>query len=307
MSMMTHDAKWPLLVGAAPVIGVAFFVWAAAQGQGDMARSPMARAILAGVAALGTAVAWWTARQLRAAPVISVAKASELARAGQLTGVVAMRGRARPLPDAVPLISPDGELCLWFKHGEQVARHAGARPFLLQDDSGECIVLPVGADVTGHGPVPTPSVRTGPRGSADIAGPHDLQASERLLRNGDRIHVVGRFVAASAEAQALQAEAAMLVARTEASQAMLHSGDPPPFRDLRSAALAGAAFVAAPPLVRHGIALPVVTAPEASQPFVIRIGSDEGEGGVYGLLAVVDCLVLAVSSSLTAWSLFVPD
>jgi len=307
MSMMTHDAKWPLLVGAAPVIGVAFFVWAAAQGQGDMARSPMARAILAGVAALGTAVAWWAARQLRAAPVISVAKASELARAGQLTGVVAMRGRARPLPDAVPLISPDGELCLWFKHGEQVARHAGARSFLLQDDSGECIVLPVGADVTGHGPVPTPSVRTGPRGSADIAGSRDLQASERLLRNGDRIHVVGRFVAASPEAQGLQAEAAMLVARTEASQAMLHSGDPPPFRDLRSAALAGAAFVAAPPLVRHGIELPVVTAPGASQPFVIRIGSDEGEGGVYGLLAVVDCLVLAVSSSLTAWSLFVPD
>jgi len=34
--------------------------------------------------------------------------------------------------------------------------------------------------------------------------------------------------------------------------------------------------------------------------------SDEGEGGVYRLLAMVDCGVLAVSSSLVAWSLFVP-
>jgi hypothetical protein len=213
------------------------------------------------------------------------------------------------LPDAVPLISPDGELCLWFRHGDQFAHRSSAsdsvRPFLLEDDSGECIVLPAGADVTGSGPVPMASARSRLPGATDIAGSHDPQVSERLLRNGDRIHVVGRFVAASAEALALQAEAAALVARSEASQAALRSGDPLPFRDMRSAALAGAAFVAAPPLVRHGIALPVIAAPGASQPVVIRIGSDEGEGGMYGLLAVVDCLVLLVSSSLVAWSMLV--
>ena len=64
---------------------------------------------------------------------------------------------------------------------------------LLVDDSGECIVLPAGAEGTGHGPVPTPAARPGP------AGTHNPQASERLLRNGDRIHVVGRFVPASAD------------------------------------------------------------------------------------------------------------
>jgi hypothetical protein len=85
----------------------------------------------------------------------------------------------------------------------------------------------------------------------------------------------------------------------------MRHGDPLPFRDLRSAALAGAAFVAAPPLARHGLALPVMVAPGPSQPFVIRIGSDEGEGGVYGMLAVVDCLVLLVSSSLVAWPMLV--
>ena len=309
MAVVTHDTKWRLLIGAAPVIGVAFFVWAAAQGEADVARSPMARAILAGVAALGTVVAWWTARQLRAAPTVLVAKASEMARAGQLTGLIAMRGRARPLPDAVPLISPDGELCLWFKHGEQFVHHYSAsdsvRPFLLVDDSGECIVLPAGADVTGSVPVPARSARSAPAGSTDITGSYDLQSSERLLRTGDRIHVVGRFVAASPEALALQAEAATLEARTGASPAVLRSGDPAPFRDLRSAALAGAPFVSAPPRMREAIALPVIAAPGASQPFVIRIGSDEGEGGVYGLLAVVDCLVLVVASSLVAWSMFV--
>ena len=49
--------------------------------------------------------------------------------------------------------------------------------------------------------------------------------------------MTGRFVAASPEALALQAEAAALVARTEASQAQIRNGDPLPFRDLRSAAL----------------------------------------------------------------------
>ncbi|MBC7666461.1 MAG: hypothetical protein H7276_22165, partial [Caulobacter sp.] len=212
--------------------------------------------------------------------------------------------------DAVPLISPDGELCLWFRHARQFAGHLDARdsvrPFLLVDESGECIVLPVGAGVTGQGPVPLTATRSGLQGRADIAGTRDPQASERLLRNGDRIHVVGRLVAASPESLALQAETATLVARTEASQATLRSGDPLPFRDLRSAAQAGAAYVTAPPLVGEGLPLPVIAAAGAGQPISIRIGTDESEGGVYGMLAVVDCLVLVVSSSLAAWSMIVP-
>ena len=312
MSVVTHDARWRLVIGAAPVIGVAFFVWAAAQGEADVARSPTARVILAVVAALGTAVAWWTARQLRSAPTVPVSAAAAMARSGQLSGLVALRGRARALPDAVPLISPDGELCLWFEQDEQVVARDSAgdsvRPFLLVDDSGECIVLPAGADVTGSGSITAAAARSRLPGAPDADGAQELEAGERLLRNGDRIQVTGRFVAASPEALALQAEAASLVARTEAAQAQVRSGEPPPFRDLRSAALAGAAFVAAPPLVRPGLALPVIATPGASQPLVIRIGAEDGdsEGGVYGLLAVVDCLVLVVSTSLVAWSMLVP-
>ena len=271
MAVMTHDTKWRLLVGIAPVIGVALFVWAVAQGDADVARSIAARAILAVVAALGTAVAWYTARQLRSASTMPVARAVMLARDGRLSGLVALRGRAQALPDAVPLISPDGELCLWFEHSQQFEEQGSARdsvrPFLLVDDSGECIVLPAGAQVTGQGQVRAMALSSGFAAQADIASLHDAQASERVLRNGDRIRVVGRFVAASAETLTLQAEA---------------------------------------PLAGQGLPLPVIAAPGASQPFSIRIGIDEGEGSLYGTLAVVDCLVLVVASSLAAWSMLVP-
>ena len=314
MSLVAHETKWRLVIGAAPVIGVAFFVWAAAQGQSDVARSATARAILALVAALGTAVAWWTARQLRSPAAVPVARAGRRLQPGQAGAFVALRGRARALPDAVPLISPDGELCLWFEErdpadGRSVEALAGhgrtsVRPFLLEDASGQCIVLPAGALVTGNGSVSPAAARSSLPGSEEGTARSD-QPCERLLRNGDRVHVAGRFIPASPQALALQAEAAAAVARSEASQAQWRGGDPPPFRDLRSAALAGAAFVAAPPLARHGLPLPVIAVSGPGQPFVIKIGPDEIEGGVYGMLAVVDCLVLVVSSSLAAWSMLV--
>jgi len=305
MSGTTHDTKWRLVVGAAPVIGVAFLVWSAAQGQADLARSPTARAILAVVAALGAAVAWWTARQLRSSPTVTVSRASARAMTETAGTRVALRGRAIPLPDAVPLISPDGELCLWFEPGERAGE--SVRPFLLEDATGQCIVLPAGADVRGSGPVSAAAARSRLPGSDEGAAgePADDATGERLLRNGDSIHVIGRFVPASSQALLMQAEAAALVARSEASQAPLRGGDPPPFRDLRTAAQAGAPFVAAPPLAGRGLALPVIAAGAPGEPFIIRIGSDEAEGGVYGVLAIVDCLVLVVSSSLAAWGVLV--
>jgi len=321
MSGTTHDTKWRLAIGAAPVAGVAFFVWSAAQGPADVARSPAARVILAAVAALGATVAWWTARQLRSAPTVTVARAS--ARTEPAGTRVALRGRARALPDAVPLVSPDGELCLWFAPADGRGAQGSVRPFLLEDATGRCIVLPAGADVRGTGPVSAVAARSrlpvgagaaagrsGDDSTGDAAGERACEhlcehLCERLLRNGDRIHVVGRFVPASSQAMRLQAEAASLVARREGTPAPLRGGDPPPFRDLRGAALAGAPFVAASLPADGGLDLPVIAAGAAGEPFVVRIGPDEAEGGVYGLLAVVDCLVLVVSCSLAAWSVLV--
>jgi hypothetical protein len=304
MSGTTHDTKWRLLVGAAPVIGVAFFVWSAAQGPADVARSPVARAILAAVAALGAAVAWWTARQLRSAPTVSVSRASARAMTEPAGTRVALRGRARALPDAVPLISPGGELCLWFGHGDRAAVPDSVRPFLLEDATGQCIVLPAGAVVRGTGPVSPAAARSrlpGRHRRRGAGAAAETCTGERLLRNGDRIHVVGRFVPASSQALSLQAQAA---ARCETAAAPLRVGDPPPFRDSRAAASAGGTFAATAPMAGHGLALPVIAAGGAAEPLMVRIGPDEAEGGVYGLLAVVDCLVLVVSS-LAAWGVLV--
>ncbi len=265
MSVMTLESRWRLLVGAAPLVGVAFFVWAAALGEADVASSPTARAILAAVAALGTAVAWWTARQLRVTTTLTVSQARVQALSGQGAGSVGLRGVARALPEAVPLVSPGGELCLWFRTGVYGAYHDSVRPFLLVDESGECIVLPAGAHVTGHGALAAEAVRPAP---GEDRGRRPPGTPECLLRAGDRVRVSGRFVAVPVESLALQVQAA-------------------------------------PEPTRHGLPLPVITASATGQPLVIRIGAEEEGRRVYGVLAVADCLVLLVSSSLAAWALLV--
>ena len=213
MSVVTPDSKWPLLVGAAPLGLLFVLLCAAMEGDADVMASAAVPAAMAVLAALGAGVAWRTARELRAEPALSVARASALARIGQLGGVVAMRGHARALPEATPLISPCGELCLWFRHGDQPAQRGLAggsvRPFLLVDDSGECIVLPAGADVNGGGRPCAPSAaqalagRDAPPAAAPSASAAARRPAERLLRDGDRIHVVGRFVAISSVATSL--------------------------------------------------------------------------------------------------------
>jgi len=195
MFLMAREATWQLLVGAAPVVGIVVFACAAVQGGADVARSPAARVALAVIAACGAAVAWWAARQRRASAPVAVTAAAALARAGRLAGPVVLRGRARALPDAVPLVSPDGELCLWFQENDGADGSGVGRsvlPFILADASGECLVLPAGAEVTGRGEVSTAAARSG---RAQLPEPADRQAGERLLRSGDRIRVTGRFLA----------------------------------------------------------------------------------------------------------------
>ena len=48
------------------------------------------------------------------------------------------------------------------------------------------------------------------------------------------------------------------------------------------------------------VALPVV-AGHGAEPFIISIGSQDGEAGIYWLLAIVDALVLRVAAALYFW------
>lgn len=292
MPVTTRESKWPLLIGVAPLAGVAIFVWAIAQGEIDVAHWPALRAALAGVAAIGAAVAWWAARQLGPDGGMTVARAARLALGGRLAGSVTMRGRARALPEAVPLVSPDGELCVWYEHrADGQPGCTSVRPFLFVDGrGGQCVVLAAAAEVTGRS-----------HGVVDLLAPPDPGVRERVLRAGDRVSVTGRFVAASPQSLALQGEAIALAARSESLPGVLQPGEPP--RDLRAAAQSGAAFAAAPARLPDALALPVLAAPAAQQSVQVCIGPEEGDGTVYGMLALADCLVLVVVTSLALRSL----
>ena len=51
-------------------------------------------------------------------------------------------------------------------------------------------------------------------------------------------------------------------------------------------------------------ALPLVVAPASPHPFAIAVVGDEAAGDLFGALALVDTLVLAVAAGLAAWPVF---
>jgi hypothetical protein len=302
-STANRDATWRLLVVAAPLPGVGLLA-AAIRGGSWLARPALAGGLLALVAGLGAAVAWSTFRRRRAASTVSIGRAGELARAGSSGALVALSGRARALPDAPPLVSPGGELCLWFRRdaggtegtGDASGRGGAvdsARPFLLVDASGRCVVLPEGAVVVGGGPTHAGEAVDGP-------------GRERLLRDGDRVRVIGRFLPASAEAQALHARGAARAARGErASAVVISSNDPAAYSRTRADAARGLPLAEADPLPAAAPAapgLPVVAAPGGSLPFAIRIGPDADAGDLFGVFAILDALVLLAAAGLSAWA-----
>ncbi|MGN6525991.1 MAG: hypothetical protein ACTHL8_06350 [Burkholderiaceae bacterium] len=282
---------WRVLVGAAPPLCAASLAGVSTWADADPLRLALARGLLvllAVLAALGAVVAWRTARQRRAGAPTTIAHAAALAAAGRPAQAAILRGRVHPLPDAPPLVSPGGELCLWFGR----ARGDSVRPFLLVDASGQCVVLPAGAHV-----------------SAGAASSARGRGAERLLRDGDRVQVAGRVVPDSAEARALHAHAAVLVARSAlAESALVSSNRPAARRQTRADAARGLPFADttspdAAPATAAG--LPLVVAPAGPQPFAIAIVGDEPAGDLFGALALVDVLVLAVAAGLAAWPVFV--
>ena len=285
MSVRTHHAKWRSLIAAAPPIGVAMLAFAWLQGEHDIFRSRPVQASVLAIATLGFVVAAWTAWRLRSAPVVPVARARP--------GAVSLSGRAEALPNAAPLLSPDGLPCLWFTHSQQVVHRYDSfdsvRPFLLVDASGSCIVLPAGAEITGT----SKRAATKPAQASNGIG-------ERLLCAGDAINVHGWFTPASAEAIELQVEAGVLNQTVERPNFVVRSDDRVEFEKAvaaRPGTLPAVATLAGP------LALPVVGG-HGSEPFIVSIGSPEGQGGLYGALAVVDALLAGAAAA--GWFLVAP-
>lgn len=267
MPVHTHGSKWRSIAAAAPLLAIGVAVFAFVQGEHGIFRLRWMQEALLAIAALGTVVSAWTAWRLGAAPAVSVAQAPP--------GRVSLRGRAQAVPGAAPLVSPDGLPCLWFTHSQKIARRYDAvdsvRPFLLVDGSGQCVVLPAEAEI--HGTSKLTAAKTVKlTDSTDITGRGaSYGMGERILCEGDEIHVSGWFTPASAESIAQQVQAAKVNEQVEF----------------------------APPTAP--LALPVVAGHGAAEPFIIGIGSQDGEAAIYWLLTVVDGLVLCAAAGLYLW------
>jgi hypothetical protein len=289
VSVRTHHAKGRSLVAAAPLIGVGMLVFAYLQGEHDMVRSHAVQVSVFAVAALGFVVAAWTAWRLGSAPAVPVAQARP--------GRVSLRGHAEALPNAAPLLSPDGVACLWFTHSQQVVRRYDAfdsvRPFLIVDASGSCVVLPAGAEIDGSSKI-VEAKQVKLSDPTDITG-HGARygTGERLLCVGDELHVHGWFTPASAEAIEMQLQAGVLNQRVEQPSLVIRSDNEADFAKAlaaRPATLPPVAPPAAP------LALPVV-AGHGAEPFIVSIGSQDGEAGLYGFLAIADLLLACAAAA----------
>jgi hypothetical protein len=267
MPANTHHSKWRSIFGAAPLLATAFVVLAFVEGEHGIFRMRGVQLGWLAVAAIGVLVSVWTARRLGSVATTAIGQA--------VAGRVSLSGRAQALPGAAPMQSPDGLACLWFTHSQKIARRYDAsdsvRPFLLVDASGQCVVLPAGAEI--HGTSKSTIARSVKlTDSTDITGRGaSIGTGERVLCEGDTLHVSGWFAPASAEAIALQTEAATLNTKVD--------------------------FV--PPIAP--MALPVVAGHGVAEPFIISIGSDDSDAAIYWLLAVVDGLVFCIAAGVYLW------
>jgi hypothetical protein len=162
------------------------------------------------------------------------------------------------------------------------------------------VVLPAGAEIHGSSKQPmSPGAPRMPKVS-DIGDDPDSGSadSERLLRDGDAIEVMARFVAPSAEAIELQAKASALAQREFVPRVVIRSNDRGAFeRALREGP---PPLPAAPPLSAP-LALPVLADPGAGNPFVIHIASTADGGSLYAFAALLDLLVLLGSGGMLLW------
>ena len=298
MAVRTHSSSsWRFFVCVAPLLGVVFIVWAALQGEPEIFRSPPVHMGLSVLAALGVLVGWWTWRRMAAIPVLPVAQAQP--------GLVTLKGRAKPLPGDAPLLSPNGESCLWFHHSERVMHRTEAsdsvRPFLLVDDSGAAVVvLPAGAEIHGSSKQPLSPGAPRMKEVKSIGDDPDSGSAnaERLLREGDAVEVMARFVAPSAEAIELQAQASLLAQREFVPRVVIRSNDRAAFQ---RALNEGPPPLPGPPPLSAPLALPVLAEPAGSDPFVIHIASSADGGSLYAFAAFLDLLVLLGSGGMLLW------
>ena len=198
----------------------------------------LAVAVLAGgVAAL---------RSIRIARLIEDTPTSRVRSAAQ--GYVELAGRALPLPDTQNLAPLTQRPCVWWRYRiskkvesgsgknrrqrwQTVASGRSSIPFLLDDDTGTCIVKPDGAEIittettTWYGDAPWPaSGGPGTRNAAQwlMSSGRDYRYAEERIYEHEKIYALGDFRSSATNVERdLQAEQAALLSEWKQDQPAL--------------------------------------------------------------------------------------
>lgn len=151
---------------------------------GAQLESPQAWLVVASLIAVLALLAWQAA--LRRHRLIHDTPTSRIASAAQ--GMVELHGRGLPL-SGLPLLAPLKQLpCLWYRYKIErrddqkwVVKEQGQSDasFLLDDGSGQCVVDPVGAEITTR--------RT------DTWTDGDWRYTQSLLLRDEVLYVLGEF------------------------------------------------------------------------------------------------------------------
>lgn len=195
--------------------------------------------LVLGVALVSGAAA--ALRWLRLARLIEDTPTSRIRSAAQ--GYVELAGRGVPLAGTQNLAPLTQRPCIWWRYRiskktesggvknrrtswQTVASGRSSVPFLLDDESGHCIVKPDGAEIvatettTWYGDTPWPAPFSGE--TRLFAGERNYRYSEERIYEHERLYVLGDFRSTSASAeQDLQAEAARLISEWKDDQTAL--------------------------------------------------------------------------------------
>jgi hypothetical protein len=196
--------------------------------------------LVLGVAVVAGAAA--AMRWLRLARLIEDTPTSRIRSAAQ--GYVEIAGRAVPLGDTSNFAPLTLRPCIWWRYriAKKTERGSGKSrrsswqtvgsgrssvPFLLDDETGRCIVKPDGAEVVptesttwyGDTPWPTPP---GDRSRSFSIGERSYRYTEERIYEHERVYALGDFVSTSSSAERdLQAEAARLITEWKQDQSAL--------------------------------------------------------------------------------------
>ncbi|HEX9207337.1 MAG TPA: GIDE domain-containing protein [Steroidobacteraceae bacterium] len=194
-------------------------------------------ALAVAVVAGGVAAMRW----LRVARLIEDTPTSRIRSAAQ--GYVELSGRGVPLPGTQNLAPLTQRPCLWWRYKiekktengsgktrrqawQKVASGISSMPFLLDDETGQCIVKPEGADIvageslTWYGDTPWPTVAPGR--TPLFTGGRDYRYFEERIYEHERLYALGDFVSTRSSAeQDLQAQQVALLNEWKQDQAAL--------------------------------------------------------------------------------------